>query len=126
MALLSALKQLQGPIYDVHFTAFRKDRQIAEEWCAGDWRQLYELGQQALQEKAAGLGKRLRAMTQAEVQSRQTRNVEVRQVISLKLGTCFANAKCSLAQHLPKLHCHAFACLYMLEFPLTNCCCWIY
>lgn len=49
-------------------------------WCAGDWRQLYERDQQALQEKAAGLGKRLRAMTQAEVQSRQMRNVEVRQV----------------------------------------------
>ena len=59
---------------------FLTDRQIIYGWCAGDWRQLYELGQQALQEKAAGLGKRLRAMTQAEFQSRQSRNVEVRQV----------------------------------------------
>lgn len=49
-------------------------------WFVGDWRQLYELGQEALQEKAAGLGKRLRAMTQAEAQARQTRNVEVRSI----------------------------------------------
>ena len=48
---------------------------------AGDWRQLYEVRQQALQQKAAGLGKRLRAMTEAEVQFRQTRNVEVGQLI---------------------------------------------
>ena len=58
----------------------------------GDWRQLYELGQEALQEKAAGLGKRLRAMTQAEVQARQTRNVEVRlihyDIAEVPFGTC--------------------------------------
>lgn len=44
---------------------------------AGNWRQLYKCNQEALQKKAAGLGKRLRAMTQAEVQSRQTKHVEV-------------------------------------------------
>ena len=81
MPLLSALEQLSVPIHDAQFTSSHTDRRIMDGWCAGDWRQLYELAQQALQDKAAGLGKRLRAMTQAEVQSRQTRNVEVRQVI---------------------------------------------
>ncbi len=44
---------------------------------AGNWRQLYQAGQESLKQKAAKLGKRLRAMTQAEVQSRQTKHVEV-------------------------------------------------
>ena len=44
---------------------------------AGNWRQLYQAGQESLRQKAAKLGKRLRAMTQAEVQSRQTKHVEV-------------------------------------------------
>ena len=44
---------------------------------AGNWRQLYQAGQESLKQKAAQLGKRLRAMTQAEVQSRQTKHVEV-------------------------------------------------
>jgi len=44
---------------------------------AGNWRQLYQAGQQSQKQKAAKLGKRLRAMTQAEVQSRQTKHVEV-------------------------------------------------
>lgn len=42
-----------------------------------NWRQLYEISQERLRQKAAGLGKRLRAMTQAEVQSRQTKHVEI-------------------------------------------------
>ena len=44
---------------------------------AGNWRQLYQAGEQSQKQKAAKLGKRLRAMTQAEVQSRQTKHVEV-------------------------------------------------
>lgn len=72
--------------------------------CVGDWRQLYELGQDALQEKAAGLGKRLRAMTQAEVQARQTRSVEVR------------STRDSNSSHRTCLMCSetCFACLHML------------
>ena len=81
MPLLSSMEQLFGPIPDAQFISSSTDRRIMDGWCTGDWRQLYELAQQALQDKAAGLGKRLRAMTQAEAQSRQTRNVEVRQVI---------------------------------------------
>ncbi|KAA6426968.1 MAG: hypothetical protein FRX49_03292 [Trebouxia sp. A1-2] len=42
-----------------------------------NWRQLYQAGQESLRQKAAKLGKRLRAMTQAEVQSRQTKHVEI-------------------------------------------------
>ena len=45
---------------------------------AEDWRQLYEFAEKAHREKAAELGERLRAMTQAEQKSRQTRHVEVR------------------------------------------------
>lgn len=42
-----------------------------------NWRQLYQAGQESLKQKAAKLGKRLRAMTQTEVQSRQTKHVEM-------------------------------------------------
>ncbi|DBA81542.1 TPA: Elongin-A [Trebouxia sp. C0004] len=42
-----------------------------------NWRQLYQAGQASLKQKASRLGKRLRAMTQAEVQSRQTKHVEI-------------------------------------------------
>lgn len=77
---------------------------------AGNWRQLYQAGQQSLKQKAAKLGKRLRAMTQAEVQSRQTKHVEV-------------SVSCSMHHnHSSMLSPAALLTCYCMPFVLYLCC----
>ena len=58
---------------------------------SGKWRQLYERAEEAHRQKAAGLGERLRAMTQAERKSRQTRHVEVHKPCYSLATCCFSN-----------------------------------